>query len=200
MAHSADIYSAYGLEYSTQLTSIARAAVRNSAVDFGVDAFLTDRAAVRALIAENLPIALAEMNIDCLGYTVQLNEITFSAELLDTHMDSAVTLENNLKIGYEQTAREIRAETERQVEEYSANTTVITRTAEANKTAMIETAQAEYDEIITQARGQGMADTMSALGITAADEKARFLKLMAILDNDESKIVEINSGAVINLN
>jgi len=198
--HLSDIYSAYGLEYSTQLTSIARAAVRNSAVDFGVDAFLTDRAAVRALIAENLPIALAEMNIDCLGYTVQLNEITFSAELLDTHMDSAVTLENNLKIGYEQTAREIRAETERQVEEYSANTTVITRTAEANKTAMIETAQAEYDEIITQARGQGMADTMSALGITAADEKARFLKLMAILDNDESKIVEINSGAVINLN
>jgi len=198
--HLSAIYSAYGLEYSTQLTSIARAAVRNSAVDFSVDSFLTNRAAVRALIATNLPIALADMNIDCLGYTVQMNAITFSEALLSTHLESAVTLENNLKRGYEQNATSIRAETEALAEAYTAQTTVITRTAEANKTAAIETAQAQYDEIITQARGQGMADTMSQLGITVAADKARFLKLMAMLDNDNSRIVEITSGAVINLN
>lgn len=198
--HLSDIYSAYGLEYSTQMTSIARAAVRNSAVAFSVDEFLTNRSEVRELIAENLPTALAEMNIDCLGYTVQINEITFSAELLETHLESAITLENNLKKGYEQEAQEIRAETEKLVEEYSANTTVITRTAQANKTASIETAQAKYDEIITQARGHGMADTMGALGIEASAEKARFLKLMAVLDNDASRIIEISSGAIINLN
>jgi len=198
--HLSDIYSAYGLEYSTQLASIARAAVRNSAVAFSVDSFLTDRSDVRALLAENLPTALAAMNIECLGYTVQLDDITFSEELLNTHLESAITLENNLKKGYEQEAQEIRAETEKLVSSLSANTTVITRTAEANKTASIETAQAKYDEIITQARGHGMADTMSALGIDAGDEKARFLKLMAVLDNDASRIIEISGGAIINLN
>ena len=48
-----------------------------------------------------------------------------------THLNAAITLENNLKKDYEQTAETI-------------------RTAEANKQAAIETAQAKYDEIIAE--------------------------------------------------
>ena len=140
------------------------------------------------------------MFIDCPAYTVQLNEIEFNAELLLTHLNAAITLENNLKKDYEQTAETIRAETEKQVEEYIANATVVTRTAEANKQAAIETAQAKYDEIIAQARGVGLANTTEALGITDPIEKARFLKLMAILDNSEAKIIDLTSAAIVNLN
>eukprot|EP00483_Globobulimina_turgida_P001149 UN01151 len=151
------IYSRYGTNYQTQLNSIARAAVRNTAVDFSVNEFLNNRSIVRDQIAENVSLALADMFIDCPAYTVQLNEIEFSATLLSTHLNAAITLENNLKKAYEKDAAQIRAETGKLVEEYLANTTVITRTAEATKTAEIETAQAKYDEIIAQARGFGIS-------------------------------------------
>jgi len=194
------IYSRYGTNYKTQLNSIARAAVRNTAVDFSVNQFLNNRSIVRDQIAENVSLALADMFIDCPAYTVQLNEIEFSATLLATHLNAAITLENNLKKEYVKTASEIRAETTRLVEEYVANTTVVTRTAEANKTAEIETAQAKYDEIIAQARGEGLARTMEELGIENQTEKARFLKLMAILDNSEAKIIDLTGAAIVNLN
>jgi len=69
-----------------------------------------------------------------------------------------------------------------------------------NKTASIETAQAKYYEIIAEARGYGLASTMAALGIVNETEKARFLKLMAILDNNEAKIIDLTGAAIINLN
>ena len=182
------------------MNSIARAAVRNTAVDFSVNEFLQNRTLVRDQIAENVSLALANMFIDCPAYTVQLNEIEFSATLLETHLNAAITLEENLQKEYIQNATEIRSITLKLVEEYTAEATIVTRTAEANKTAAIETAQAKYDEIVAEARGQGLANTMAALGIYNETEKARFLKLMAILDNSDAKIVDLTSSAIVNLN
>eukprot|EP01083_Nonionella_stella_P038749 105344_1 len=195
-----EIYSSYGTNYETQLISQSRAAVRNTAVQFQVSEFLSNRGAVRDQIATNLSLILDNMNIDCPAYTVQLNEIEFTTSLLTTHLSAAVQLENNLQREFEQNATQIRAETSKLVEEYLATTTIITRTAEANKTAAIETAQAKYDEVIAQARGEGLASTMKALGIVNETEKARFLKLMAILDNSNTKIVDLTGAAIVNLN
>ena len=195
---SAAIYRDYGKAYEDRLTSLARAAVRNSAVEFAVDQFLTNRSLVRDRIAENISFALSDMNIDCPTHTVQLNDITFSDEILASHLSSAVRLEENLKKGYEQTAEEIRAETQKLVGAFEANTTIISRTAEALKDSSIETAEAKYDEIITQARGDGLNLVIEGVGIEAKD-KAQFLKLMAILDNPNATIVELDSAAIINL-
>lgn len=196
----AAIYSRYGTAYETQLLSFARSAVRNTAVDFSVNEFLTNRSIVRDQIAVEVSRAIAELEgIDCPAYTVQLNEIEFTAALIQSHLNAAITLEENLLKEFEQEATEIRATTDKLVEEYSANTTIITRTAEASKTAQIETAQAQYDEIIGSARGNGMASAMSALGIEDAADKARFLKLMAVLDNADARIVDLDSSAIVNL-
>ena len=37
------------------------------------------------------------------------------------------------------------------------------------------------------------------LGITDPIEKARFLKLMAILDNSQAKIIDLTSSAIVNI-
>jgi len=195
-----NIYSRYGTNYETQLVSFARSAVRNTAVDFSVNQFLTNRSIIRDVMAQNVSRALAELYIDCPAYTVQLNEIEFTDAVLQKQLTAAITLEQNLLKEFEQQATEIRATTEKLVEEYQANTTFITREAEANKTAKIEIAQAQYDEIIGSARGNGMAVTMAALGITDEVDKSRFLKLMAVLDNEEARIVDLDSSAIVNLN
>merc|ERR1719461_2256437 len=100
--------------------------------------------------------------------------------------------------GFEQNASLIREDTQKTVGEFEANTTIILRTAEAEKEASIETAQAKYDEIITEARGDGLDLVIDGVGIETQD-KAKFLKLMAILDNPNATIVEMDGSAIINL-
>eukprot|EP00486_Rosalina_sp_Unknown_P010972 CAMPEP_0201588962 /NCGR_PEP_ID=MMETSP0190_2-20130828/161224_1 /ASSEMBLY_ACC=CAM_ASM_000263 /TAXON_ID=37353 /ORGANISM="Rosalina sp." /LENGTH=65 /DNA_ID=CAMNT_0048042163 /DNA_START=10 /DNA_END=204 /DNA_ORIENTATION=+ len=63
-----------------------------------------------------------------------------------TQLAAAVRLEENEKKEFEQQASLIRSETQREVQEIQANTTVIMRTAQANKTAKIAAANAQYDE------------------------------------------------------
>merc|ERR1712013_902776 len=194
------IYTHYGTAYETQLISFARSAVRNTAVDFSVNQFLTNRSIIRDQMAQNVSLSLSELFVDCPAYTVQLNEIEFQDTVLQKQLQAAITLEENLLKGFVQEATEIRAETDKLVEEYDSNTTVILRTAEASKLAQIETAQAQYDEIVDSARGNGMAAAMTALGIEAEEDKSRFLSLMAILDNSEARTVDLDSSAIVNLN
>jgi len=192
------IYKTYGTNYETTLKSLASAAVRNSAVDFGVDTFLTDRSSIRQRLSEAIPTALNDMNIECPAHGVQLNTITFTDDQLEKHLSAAITLEENEMKGFEQNASLIREDTQKTVGEFEANTTIILRTAEAEKEASIETAQAKYDEIITEARGEGLNSVIDGVGI-ADDDTARFLKLMAILDNPEADIVDVDGAAIVNL-
>ena len=155
---------------------------------------------MRDEIAFNMEEALAAMHIECPAHMLHLSdEIQFQQLILDTHLEAAIVLEDNLKKEYEQQATLIRVETDKRVADYTRNITVITRTAEANKTQLIETAQAQYDEIVGSARGTGIADTMSALGIVDATDKARFLQLVAMLDNEGARIVDLDSSAIVNL-
>jgi len=192
------IYQTYGTNYETTLKSLASAAVRNSAVDFGVDTFLTDRSSIRQRLSEAIPTALADMNIECPSHGVQLNTITFTDDQLEKHLSAAITLEENEMKGFEQNASLIREDTQKTVGGFEANTTITLRTAEAEKEALIETAQAKYDEIITEARGEGLNSVIDGVGI-ADNDTARFLKLMAILDNPEADIVDVDGAAIINL-
>jgi regulator of protease activity HflC (stomatin/prohibitin superfamily) len=194
-----DIYSKYGTSYDTQITSVSKSIVRNTAVQFSVNDFLLKRSEIRAAMAENISLTLEDMiYIDCPEHMVQLNRIEFSASIEETHLSAAITLENNEQKEYEQNATLIREETDKMVAEYTANTTVVTRTAAANATRMTEIAEANYDQIVGEARGLGLSDTMMALGIDGDENTTqRFLKLMAILDNSATKIVDLSSSATI---
>ncbi len=84
------------------------------------------------------------------------------------------------------------------MQEYDKNTTIILRTAEANKSARIKGAQAKYQEIIGQARGMGIANTMRTLQMDIVNESVAntFLRLLAILDNNRTQIINIVSSPV----
>ena len=120
---------------------------------------------------------------------------------MDSHLNAAIRLEENEKKEYEQNATLIRGETQKLVQQYNANTTVITRTAEAEAFAKVESAKARYEEIIGQARGVGIAEVIDGLGMEEFGENVTdtFLKLMAILDNNATQIVNIETPAMIKL-
>eukprot|EP01084_Bolivina_argentea_P104357 186865_1 len=198
-----DIYSKYGLNYHNQITSYARAAVRNTAGSFSVNDFLAKRGEIATALARNISNLLAiEVFVEVPEYTVQLNNVGFSDSIITTHLSAAINLEKNEQKEYEQQAQLIVTETEKLVQEYDKNTTIILRTAEASKSARIKGAQAKYEEIIGQARGMGIATTMRTLQMDIANESVAntFLRLMSILDNNQTQIINIGSSPVVNLN
>eukprot|EP01084_Bolivina_argentea_P137052 241365_1 len=157
----AETYTKYGLRYETQIKSIARAVVRNVAVTFKVDAFLANRSVITDAIASNISQKLAEsVFVYVPEASVQLNKVSFTESIMATHLNAAVRLEENEKKEFEQQAALIRRETDKLVQIYTANTTIITRTAQADKTAKIRSARAEYEEIVGQARGVGMSNAI----------------------------------------
>eukprot|EP01083_Nonionella_stella_P318167 1161658_1 len=178
-ANASRISSSYGENYAN---SVSRAVVRHTAVLFSVSQYLGNRTGVRHHIAESLSHALSEIGNDCPSYMVRL-EIGFTTTLLNVHLMAAVTLENNLQKEYQHQADEIRAETNRSVEEFLAQADNITRMAEAYKTAEVEAARVKYNESIAEARYNSSKKTMDALGIVNSTDIAMFLTLMGILDN-----------------
>eukprot|EP01084_Bolivina_argentea_P308112 532673_1 len=198
------IYSKYGLNYKSQMISLTNAIVRNTAVQFSVGDFLSHRRIVAETIAKNISQSLAEnVYVDVPAYGVELRNVNFPDSIMATHLIAAIRLEENEKKEYEQEATIIRSETDKIVQQIKANTTIILRTAEANKTTKIQSANAKYDEIIGRARGIGIADTIQIL--TRNDSRINntvthtFLKLMAILDNNQTKIVNLESTAIVSL-
>mmetsp|Transcript_77301 Transcript_77301/g.94785 ORF Transcript_77301/g.94785 Transcript_77301/m.94785 type:complete len:303 (-) Transcript_77301:129-1037(-) len=188
------LYSNYGTRYESQITSISTAAIRNTAVDFSVNEYLKDRRFITESMANTLSSDLQNiMFIDVPPKWINLGDITFSQTLLQTHLNAAVALEANKQKDHEKDATEVRSNTKKEVESITANTTIITRTAQANKTSLIEKAQASYEKIIGDARGQGLTIVINKLGINNDDTKSKFLKLMAILDNNQTKIVDVSS-------
>ena len=200
-----DLYSKYGTNYVSQMTSISLAIIRNTAVIFSANDFLSKRREITNVIASNISQSLAENAfIDVPVYTVKLRNVEFPEAILKTQLDAAILLEENEKKEYEQTASLIRSDTERLVQQIQANTTIIMRTAEANKTAKIASAHAQYDEIIGRSRGIGIADTIEMLTMNGTSDDIdnvtnTFLKLMAILDNNQTQIVNLESPAIVNL-
>eukprot|EP01084_Bolivina_argentea_P045126 83060_1 len=196
-------YQKYGLNYATQISSIARGVVRNTAGVFDVNQFISQRSEITAVMAKNLSNALSQqVFIDVPEYAVQMNSVKFSESILSKHLLSAIRLEENEKKEYEQKAQLTRQETEKLVQQYNANTTIITRTAEAGKLAKIESARAKYEEIIGKARGVGIGTAIRGLGMDKYNETVSdtFVQLMSILDNNQTQIVNLDSNAIINLN
>jgi len=195
-----DVYKTFGTSYRSLLLSQAKSVIRNTAVDFSVNEFLGNRSLVRDQLATNVESVLDEMHISAPNNMLHLHdEVGFTDLILSTHLEAAIVLEDNLLREYSQDSTLIRTETAKRVAEYTKNITVITRGAEANKTASIATAQAQYDRIIADARGSGQAMTMDALGIESGEQKKKFLKYMAILDNAGAMVVSLEAGVIVNL-
>lgn len=181
------LMTTYGVDYVNKIRSVTESTLKNSGVGFSIVEFVNNRTQVSEVFNINAKEALAEIFINLDLYKLQLGRIILPEAQQQKFMEDAVVRQNAQRSGFEQQARLIRDETDRDVAEINANATFIEREAAANASKIREVDRAEADEIIAQAYGLGWNDIMGASGLNIADnDKAEFLRLMGIIDNPGS--------------
>jgi len=186
------MYSAYGTNIISKALAIAESTLKNSAVQFTIEQYLKNRPMITDVFNKNMTKAMSEIFLDVEHHKFQLRKIAFPDQIRNKYLDAAVVLQREKQYQFEQQAKLIRDNTLKLTKATNANTTVIQREADARSTRIIEVAKANAEEIVSTARGKGIAIAISNLTITAAADKKMFIKLMAMLDNPSTKIIDSN--------
>ena len=211
------LYNQFGTEYDSKVFSLSQSTLKNTAIIFSIDDYLGQRETITSSMKKNITETLNNIWIDV--DELQLHEVLFPDVVKNKYLDAAVQIQTNAKLEYEQDANLIRQETSRLVEVINANKTIVEAEAEANynkvtelanvdATQLIETAnaeafklteiaEAEASRLKSQARGVYMSDVIANLTITNSTTRHTFIKLMAILDNEGTKIIDTDSSVII---
>ena len=176
-----NLYNKFGTNYRSKILSLSQSTLKNTAILYSIDDYLTKRSIITKSIKTNVTATLNNIWIDV--DELQLHEVLFPEVVNNKYLDAAVQLQVNSKMEYEQDAELIRQETSRLVEVINANETlvlaeaeanynIITQLADVNATQMIETAKteelklkqiamAQQSKLIAEARGLYMAQLIS---------------------------------------
>jgi len=188
----AKMFSAYGQKIISKAQAIAEATLKNSAVTFTIEQYLKNRPMISAQFNRNMTKAMATVYLDVEEHKFQLRHISFPDQIRDKYLDAAVVLQREKQYQFEQEAKLIRDNTLQLTKATNANTTVIKRQANATSERIIAVAKANADQLVSTARGKGIAIALSNLTVTDPTDRKMFIKLMAILDNPSTKIIDSN--------
>ena len=211
------LYNKFGTEYDSKVFSLSQSTLKNTAIIFSIDDYLGERETIALAMKRNITETLNNIWIDV--DELQLHEVLFPDVVKNKYLDAAVQIQTNAKLEYEQDATLIRQETARLVEVVNANKTIVqaeaeadynkvtelasvnatqlTETANAQALLLTEIAEAEASRLKSQARGVYMSDVITNLTITNSTTRHTFIKLMAILDNENTKIIDTDSSIII---
>jgi len=192
-----DLYKKYDLRYATMLESQTQAEIKNKGITYPFEDFLTEREevtegvaeAVKELIERKFPGVKVEMSKFFLG-EVKID----SEDLMRNYLQKAIALENNSQKEFEKDLAEEETKTINMQEDWIAKGKTKYDIAVAEATKMIAIAEQEKKEAVIQARAQGLATLMSGLGIKDDQVRKDFLMLMAILDNEESVVLNTDAN------
>jgi len=194
----AKMFSAYGLHIRSKALAIAESTLKNSAIGFTIEQFLKDRGIITQTFNKNITNAMGSIYLDVEEDMLQLRKISFPIQITTKYLDAAIVLQKEKQFQFEQQAKLIRDTTTKLVKATDANTTVITREAKAKSTRIVAVAKANSEELVSTARGKGIAIALSNLTVTDPADRKMFIKLMAILDNPSTKIVDSNINILMN--
>jgi regulator of protease activity HflC (stomatin/prohibitin superfamily) len=186
------MFTAYGTNIITKALDIAESTLKNNAVTFTIEQYLKNRAIIAQTFNRNLTKAMSSIYLDVEDHKFQMRQITFPEQIRTKYLDAAVVLQREKQYQFEQEAKLIRDNTDKMTKSTKANTTVITREAEAKSARIVAVAKAHADQLVSTARGKGIAIALSNLTISDPADRKMFIKLMAILDNPSTKIVDSN--------
>jgi len=192
------MFSAYGTNIVSKALAIAESTLKNSAVTFTIEQYLKNRSIITQTFNRNMTAAMNTIYLDVDDYKFQLRQITFPDQIRNKYLDAAVVLQREKQFQFEQEAKLIRDNTIKLTKATKANTTVITREAEARSARIVAVAKANADELVSTARGKGIAIALSNLTVTESADRKMFIKLMAMLDNPTTKIVDSNINILMN--
>lgn len=192
-----ELYSKFGTSYHSTIESKAQSTLKNTAPLYTIEQYLNNRTHITKVMNTNITEELHSIWIDLEEYKFFIKKITLQDTTINKYLDIAIQSQTNEQSEYEQEATAIRAETTRQVEEINTNATILTAEATAEAERLIAVAESQADLLTSTSRGQGIASIISNFSMDATT-RLSFIKLMAIFDNSDVKIINTDNSIIIN--
>lgn len=193
------LMTTYGTNYETKLRSVAESTLKNTATFYTINDYLNERNMIAEVFNKNVTSALSDLYIYLESSKLQVGRIILPNTQMNKFMDDAIQRQVNQKNTFQQQAKKIRDQTDREVATIQANATFIENEAAARADRIVQVAQAEADRILANAYGNGWIDAMTGLGIEEQADQAEFLRLVGILDNPSSpQLIDSNLEVIIN--
>jgi len=167
------LYAKVGLEPDEFVQNIVINTIKNSAVSFSADDYLTKRRLVESELLKDLrnaTLQAADVNLS----SFQVLQVHFPSTFYGRKLDAALQIQENLIEDYRKNSTLIRGETSVQVEKIENEASLIRSAATNEATLLRKQASLKALELTEEAKRDGLASLAGQLGIT---DSASFLQL-----------------------
>jgi len=181
-----EIFNDFGTAYHDRFVDAIRASIKNTAPEFSVDNYVTERQKIAERIRSELNNDLENLHLTIDPHKFLLLQIKFPKTVLDKFQ---ATVMKKLEIDKEILSRTVglyQKGTEELVNQIRANISVINREATATAQAVVLEAEATSIKIHQEALGRGINQMMSRLNITNPETRSKVFQLYTIEDNTGS--------------
>lgn len=176
------LYNKVGTNYEKLVENLAITAIKNEAVKWSADNYLTSRRLIeKGIFGEISKVLVNESNCNVTG--VQLGKVLFPELFYNRKLDAAIQNQYNIAEDYRQEARVIRGQTSQEVVYIKNNIIEVSEISIVQSTNIKETANNQATKIIQDSKTEGLLQIRKSLNITNNTE---FLSLDYILQLEKS--------------
>ena len=159
-----DLYDKVGMEFETLAKNLAISSIKNEAVKYTADEYLTNRRNIeKGLLKSVTKVMFNESDADLIG--LQLREVTFPELFYAKKLAAAIQTQNNNAEEYRKESRIIRGETSELVQYIENDAVLIKQIADAKSVNIKQTALNTATKIVQDARSDGLKCIVDEISI-----------------------------------
>ena len=192
-------YNIFSNNYESRIISNSKSIIKNAVTQYGIDDYIQRRQDLEYILGSLLQQSLyRDIYVDVPQKYFRILSIRADA-LIATSLISAIQKQNNIIQQNQQAVNIIDADTRQLVAEIIAQADLILAYAQTQANQIIKISENTLINQINAARSAGFEIIFSALNITDSNIKDEFVKVLAYIDANNSKIVPIGNNIILNV-
>jgi regulator of protease activity HflC (stomatin/prohibitin superfamily) len=181
------IYNDFSLNYHSLVLSNSRTTIKDEAAKLKIDQYITNRSAIELVFAHAVSNELnSKLYISAPIELFRIGEIQFPDSVLETSLESAISIQNNELLKSSQAVALIKAETQKLVTEIDVSTTLLLSYATNEASRIIQAANSYANQVTIKTRGTAINALLQSLNFTSSNQTMKIIEKFALLDNADS--------------
>lgn len=182
-----EIYNEFSKSYNDLVVINARTTIKNEAANLDINSYLTNREEVEKIFATSVNQVLKTvLFVDAPISLFKIGQITLPDTIVESSLESAISIQNNELLQNSQAVTVIRAETLKLVTEINVSTSLLLEYSTNEASRIVEQANSYSNQISVKTRGTSLRSLLSSLNFTTNNYTLQIIEKFALLDNSES--------------
>jgi len=193
------MYNLYSKNYESRIINIAKTTIKNEAIQYTINDYIQKRQEIENKLGAVLQSTLDEMvGVEVPQIYFRLLTINMPNTLILTSLKSAINLQENQIQQYQQDVTIIQSDTQKMVSSINATSNQVIEYALTQADQIVKNSEFLLINQINTARSFGIQYLFNVLNITT--DQLEFVKLLAYLDANNSKIIQTNTEVILHIN